>query len=61
MNGMWRMDVSKCHTCKAVAGGSLRWEPGTLSQLNPTKFSQISKETFFSLEACFIKVCLLCS
>ena len=33
MNGMRRMDVSKCHACKATAGGSLRWETGTLSQL----------------------------
>lgn len=62
MNRMWRMDTSKCHICRAVAGGSLRQETGILSQLNPTEFSQIRKKASFSLEDLFFfQVCLLCT
>lgn len=36
---MWRIDMSKWHACRAIAGGSLRREIGTLPQLNPFIYS----------------------
>jgi hypothetical protein len=35
MNGLWRMDVRRCPTCKAIAGASLRQRSGILSLPNP--------------------------
>lgn len=56
MSGVRGMDMSKCRACKAIAGGSPRRETGTLSQLNPSEFSQIRKKPSFSLEGLFFQI-----
>lgn len=61
MTGRQRMDVSKCHACKAIAGGSLSRETGALSHLNPPAFSQMKKVSFSVEGLLFLLNCAFCA